>query len=141
MLDLVSGVLALLVVLYALAPRPQAVPSEAPVQRLVRAETNAAAPNVPLGVEIVIAGHAHRNWPGCVDDSAVEWTRCETGTVEAVAESSTPIESVAVLALELPGEDLIKVQVTADGETGTCALGIGHAYRARLTKGRPCEGA
>ena len=81
MLDLVSGVLALVVVLYALAPRSQAVPSEAPMQRPVRVETSGAASKVPLGVEIVIAGRAHRNWPRCVGNTEVVWLRCDAGRV------------------------------------------------------------
>lgn len=145
-LDLVCGLFGLLVVLFATTERVNGRPgvSALPLKFVrVQLDTNYSA---QVGLEIKLAGEEpYRSWPNCADAGPVTWASCRSGIVEALIESSAPIESIRFLLLEPPssGSEMrfvdVDLWVTTPDDGRMCRLGIATTYRGDLAEASQCR--
>ena len=136
-LDLICGFFGLLVVLYAITERVDGRPGIAnATPRLVRFEIRGGH-SIEAGLEIVVGGRSHRSWPDCTSHSDVTWGSCTGGIVEAMVESTKPIEAVRFMLLEMPHGDEVEVWVTGPGIDKVCTLDIAEGYRGDARRGAP----
>ena len=142
MLDLICGLFALLVVLFAITQRVDGRPGtaqEAPRLVSIQVEDSRA----PAALEIVVAGRIHRSWPHCANHGSVRWGNCGAGIVEAVVEGGDSIEDVRFMLLGLPSDatDLdndIQVWVTTPDAAKLCTLALASGYRGHW-KSESCK--
>lgn len=136
-LDLVSGLVGLLVLLYVLSNRNDGLPGTVsqPLQYLeVQAEHDAP---YPLGLSFVVDGTRYTSWPECTDAGPVRWVSCQPGRIAALVEDSKVEGEYWILVLsgypnfEAP-DHTINVMVTAPTFTKKVGLTRSKYYRSAL---------
>ena len=142
MLDLICGLFALLVVLFAITPRVDGRPGAAQeARKLVRIQAEDGI-RAPVALEIVVAGHIHQSWPDCASHGSVIWGSCGAGIVEAVVEGGDSVEDVRFMLLELPSDakdpEKIQVWVTTPDVAKLCTLALTSGYRGHW-KSESCK--
>ena len=143
-LDLVCGLFGLLVVLYATTARVDGSPGVAALPlKFVRIQLEGTH-TAPVGLEITVGGQSFQSWPACADAGPVTWASCEAGVVEALVESTDPIDSVRFLLLEPPTASgalylgNVNVWATTPEAGRLCNLQFASAYRGDLAEVSQC---